>query len=409
MAVDASARGRLRVLDALRHRDFRLLFLGQAVSLIGDAAFVTALGWRTYDLAGAGRLGIVLVCQATALLATLLLGGALADRLSRRRLLIASDLARLAVLAALAGLDASGHLTFALLAVGATLVGLGDGLFYPAFGGMTPLLVDEASLPSANALIGVARWSSVLVGPVFAGFIYAPAGPATVWAVDACSFLVSAGFVYATRPRTIEAAAPEGTLREIVAGARYVATVPWLWVTITLFGLVLMLQFAPQQVLLPKLVDVKFDRGIESFALLSTLFGAGTVAGAVLYGQLQPRRKRGIVTYVVFILNSLATAGIGLAPTFELAGTLCAVRGVCVGIGVAIWETTLMELVPDHLLSRVVSLDYFGSFGLMPVGLAMWAGLAGLAAPGTLLAIGAGASALLLVPPLFRPWLREVD
>src|SRR5215210_9107895 len=88
--------GRVRIFDALRYRDFRLLFAGQTVSLIGDAAFLTALGWRTFTLVGSGRFGIVLVCQATGLLATLLIGGALADRTSRRRMMIVSDLARFA-------------------------------------------------------------------------------------------------------------------------------------------------------------------------------------------------------------------------------------------------------------------------------------------------------------------------
>ena len=83
--------------------------------------------------------------------------------------------------------------------------------------------------------------------------------------------------------------------------------------------------------------------------------------------------------------------------------------GVCVGFGVAIWETMLMELVPEHLFSRVVSLDYFGSFGLMPVGLALAASVSGLAAPGTLIAAGAGANAVLLAILLTRPWLRAVD
>ena len=80
---------------ALRTRDFRLLWSAQAVSLVGDAAFLTALGWRTFTLAGAGKLGLVLVCQSTAMLATVLIGGALADRFSRRRMMITSDLARM--------------------------------------------------------------------------------------------------------------------------------------------------------------------------------------------------------------------------------------------------------------------------------------------------------------------------
>ena len=398
-----------RALEALRHRDFRLLFTGQAVSLIGDAAFVTALGWKTFTLAGSAKLGIVLLCQAVGELTTLLIGGALADRFSRRRLMIVSDLTRLVAVGALAGVDASGHLTFPLLVVFAVLVGLGDGFFYPAFGAIVPLVVEQPSIASANSLIGVARWGSILVGPAFAGFLYQPAGSAAVFAADAGSFLVSALLVYRTRPRVIEASEREGTLREIVSGARYVARVPWLWVTIVLFGVVLMLQLAPQQVLMPKLVTTQWHRGVESYALLATLMGVGTVAGTVLFGQLQPHRRRGVVSYVIWVVNSCAVVGIALSPWYELASTLMVARGLCVGFGTAIWETMLMELVPDHLLSRVVSLDYFGSFGLMPIGLAVAAGVSGLAAPGTLIAAGAGVNAVLLSIVLTRPWLRAVD
>ncbi len=404
-----AARRGPRVLDALRHRDFRLLFTGQAVSLIGDAAFVTALGWKTFTLAGSAKLGVVLVCQAVGVLTTLLVGGALADRLSRRRLMIASDLTRSVAVGALSGVDATGHLSFSLLVVFATLVGLGNGFFYPAFGGMVPLVVEQPSIASANSLIGLARWSSILVGPAFAGFLYRPVGSATVFAADAGSFLVSALLVYLTRPRVIEAAESEGTLREIVSGARYVAHVPWLWVTIVLFGVVLMLQLAPQQVLMPKLVTTQWHRGIGAYALLTTLMGLGTVIGTLLFGQLQPRRRRGVISYVFWVVNSAALVGIALAPWYELAGGLMVLRGFCVGFGVAIWETMMMELVPDHLLSRVVSLDYFGSFGLMPVGLALAAAISGLASPGILIAAGAGANAVMLAVVLTRPWLREID
>jgi MFS family permease len=398
-----------RALEALRHRDFRLLFTGQLVSLIGDAAFVTALGWKTFTLAGSTKLGVVLFCQAVALLTTLLIGGALADRLSRRRLMIVSDLTRLVAVGALAAVDASGHLTFPLLAAFAVLVGLGDGFFYPAFGGMVPLLVEQPSIASANSLIGVARWGSILIGPAFAGFLYHPVGSAAVFGADATSFLVSAFLVYRTRPRVIEAVEREGTFHEIASGARYVARVPWLWTTIVLFGVVLMFQLAPQHVLMPKLVTTQWHRGIGSYALLTTLMGVGTVAGTLLFGQIQPRRRRGVISYVFWVVNSCAVVGIALSPWYELAGALMVARGVCVGFGVAIWETMLMELVPEHLLSRVVSLDYFGSFGLMPVGLALAAGVSGLAAPGTLIAAGAGVNAVLLAIVLTRPWLRSVD
>jgi MFS family permease len=398
-----------RAFHAFRSREFRLVWSAQVVSLVGDAAFVTALGWRTFTLAGSGRLGVVLVCQAIAMLTTVLIGGALADRFPRRTLMIASDLARLAAVGALAGFDASGRLGFPLLLVLATLMGFGDGFFYPAFGGIVPLLVEPNAVPSANAMIGVARWSSILVGPSLAAVIYGGAGSATVFALDAGSFLFSAALLWVTKPRPVEPSAAEGTLREIWAGIRYVSGVPWLWVTISVFALVLMLQFAPQQVLMPKLVSEHFHRGVGSYGLLTSLLGVGTILGTVLFGQLQPRHRRGLLSYGTWVLNSLCIAGLVLSPWFELAGVFAVARGTCIGFSIAVWETMLMELVPENMLSRVVSLDFFGSFGLMPLGLAFSAGIAGLAGPGTIIAGGALFSAALIAAVMTRPWLREVD
>jgi MFS family permease len=402
-------RPRVRAFEALQHRDFRLLFSGQLVSLVGDAAFVTALAWRTFELAGSSKLGIVLVFQSVALLSTVLVGGALADRFSRRRMMIVSDVARFVAVGSLAVLDASGHLTLGSIIVFATLMGLGDGLFYPAFGGMVPLVVDKPLIASANSLIGVARWGSILFGPAIAGLLYAPAGSAVVFAVDAASFLVSATLVWMTRPRRFTTDEPEGTFRAIAGGARYVAGVPWLWVTIALFAVVLMLQFAPQQVLLPKMVHEQWHRGVGAYALLTTLLGVGTVVGTLAFGQLQPRRRRGVLMYGLFVVNSLLFVAFALSPWYPVAGALAVVRGVCIGFGVALWETMLMERVPDQLLSRVVSLDFFGSFGLMPLGLAASAAVASFAPPDVLLAAGAAVSAVLIAVPLTRPWLRAIE
>jgi len=351
----------------------------------------------------------VFVAQAVGLLATLLIGGALADRIPRRTMMIASDLARCAVVAVLAGVDASGHLSFTLLIVLTLLSGLGDGFFFPAVGGIVPLVVEQAALPSANSLIGVARWGSLILGPALAASLYAGTGSSVVFALDAASFLVSAALLWRVRPRAVEPEASEGTVREIAAGVRYVAGIPWLWVTITLFAVILMLQLAPQQVLMPALVRGHFHHGVGAYGFLTTMFGVGTVSGTLAYGQLQPRRRRGIVDYCFWLGNSLAIVALALSPWFAVAAVFALIRGFCVGFGVALWETMLQELVPVQLLSRVVSLDFFGSFGLMPVGLAFAAAVAGLASPGTIIAAGALVSAAMVAVTMTRPWLRAVD
>src|SRR5437867_11497499 len=118
--------------------------------------------------------------QAVGMLATLLLGGALADRYPRRAMMIASDLSRFVLVGLLAGLDVAGGLSVPVLSVLSLLVGLGSGFFRPAFGGIVPLLVESHQLASANALIVLAQRLAIGIGPVFAGVLYAAAGSAIV-------------------------------------------------------------------------------------------------------------------------------------------------------------------------------------------------------------------------------------
>jgi MFS family permease len=407
-AVSAEAQPRLRVLEALAQRDFRLLFSGQTVSQIGDAAFLVALGWRAFTLThSASSLGIVLMVDALALLTTLLVGGVLADRYSRRRLLIGSDLARAAIVGALAAVDASGNLGFGTLIVFVAFHGLGSGLFQPAFGGIVPLLVETTQLGSANALIGISRQAAFVVGPAIAGGIYGTAGSATIFAADAASFVVSAALLSRARTRAFEPAPSLGIRRELLAGVRYVAGVTWLWWTIVTFSLVLMVGYAAVQVLLPKLVEEKWAGGVGSYGLLFTLQGVGMLFGSVVLGQLSPTRGRMRLIYSLFVINTMSTVAFALSPWFSLAASLTVVRGFCIGFGITLWDTMVMQLVPGHMLSRVISMDWFGSIGLLPAGLGLWAALSGLAAPSTLVAASAAVCSLLFLAGLANPRVRS--
>ena len=390
-----------RTLQAFRSRNFRLVWSGQTISLIGNAAFLVAIGWKTVSITGsAGSLGIVLMAEGLAMLATLLIGGALADRYERRRLMIVSDLARLGVVGALAVVDATGHLSFPLLIAFAVGVGLGDGFFHPAFGGIVPLVVESPSIPSANAMIGISRQMSFMVGPALAAGLYSATGSATVFAFDAVSFAVSAWLLLLARPRAIEPEPGEGTLREIFAGARYVASIPWLWVTIGLAALVLMLVMAPYQALLPQLVKDNFNRGVGSYGLIFSIQAAGMVLGTIVFGQTNPRRHRVVLTYVAWAINDVCTIFFALSHVYEVAIALVFLRGALIAYGIAIWETVLMEMVPENRLSRVISLDFFGSLGLTPVGFALAAVLAGVLSPATIIVAGASIAMVLWLAPL---------
>jgi MFS family permease len=383
---------------AFRSRDFRLLWIGQTVSFTGDAAFLVALGWRVTELGGS--LAFVLAAESLALLTTLLWGGVLADRYPRRRLMISSDVARAACIAVFLALDASGHLTVEAVIVLAVCFGLADGFFQPAFGGIVPLVVEQPLLASANSWISIARNGSAVLGPAVAAALYDTLGPSPVWAIEGTSFLVSAAALWFARPRAVESEPRQGVLRELLAGFRYVTSVPWIWTGIAIATFILMVAFAPYTALLPEIVRGHYDRDVGSYGLLFSLMAAGIVAGSLLYARWNPRRRRVAICFGAFGINDLGIVAVAVSPWFWLATVAVVWRGFFIGVGLAAWLTMITELVPEGLLSRVLSLDYFGSFALTPVGFA----LAGLAttvfAATTVVAVGGAIGLVLWFVPL---------
>ncbi len=397
-------------LSAFRSRDFRLLWGGQTVSFAGDMAFLVAIGWYVTTLTGsAGSLGVVLAIQSAALLTTLLIGGVIADRYPRRRLMIGSDLARAVLVGILAALDATGSLSFRAILVLVALIGLADGFFQPAFGGIVPLVVEQPFLASANSMLNVARQTAAIGGPALAALVYGTAGSTTVFALDAASFVFSAALLWLARPRRLDAEPTEGPWRDLAAGFRYVASVPWLWSGILVTTLILMVAMTPYQSLLPRLVRTHFHLGIGAYGLLFSLQAVGMVLGSFTYAHVNPRRKRAILCFAAFSINDAFMLLLAVSPWFPLAAAASSVRGFFIGVGIGLWMTMVTELVPEGYLSRVISLDFFGSFGLTPVGYLVAAGLAGLFAPQAIIAVGATLGALLWLLPLVSARVREVD
>jgi MFS family permease len=395
------------VLHALRSRDFRLLWSGQLVSLIGNGAFFVAVGWRVTDLTGgASSLALVLLAMSLAMLTTLLIGGALADRHGRRRLMILSDLVRAGFVGALALADATDHLSFALVLVLAIGVGLGDGFFHPAFGGIVPQTVEAHLLPSANSLIGLSRHASFVVGPAIAAGLYDVVGSSSVFALDAGSYVFAAALLWRARPRQTEPEPYESTWKGILDGARYVATVPWLWVAILFASVVLMVGMAPFQSLLPQYVETHFGRGVGAYGFLFTAQAIGMIVGTLVYGQLVPKRHRIVQIYGAFAVNDLFTIGLVLSPWYELGVVFVVLRGMMIGFGIASWETLLMERVPESKLSRVISLDYFGSLGLTPAGYALTAVVSSYVPAQAILVTGFSLAFLLWSTPLLSRSIR---
>jgi MFS family permease len=129
--------------------------------------------------------------------------------------------------------------------------------------------------------------------------------------------------------------------------------------------------------------------------------------GSLVFGQMNPRGHRVVIMYLLFALNDVFVVAMALTHQFELGLFFVLCRGLCIGFGLGVWNTLMMQFVPESKLARVSSLDFFGSFALVPVGYALTAIVAGLFAPSTLLIAGFTLSAFLWTAPLALSRVRE--
>ncbi len=378
MASAAPERGAF--VKALRVRPFALLWGGQAISAIGDGAFLTALSWQVLVLTGsATALGIVLVAQSIPRVTFLLFGGIVADRLPCRVVLLWSDSARAVFVLAIAALGWLHVLRlWHLVALGLGF-GLAEAFFIPAYQAIPPQIVPGEALTSANALTGASRSLSLLIGPALGAALVAIQGPSSAFAFDGATFVISALFLIAMRPPPGEpaqsgVATRESVLGGIRAGLGYVLRSPWLWVTIAMASLG-NIAWAPLQVSLPRLVHDVYGQGVWLLGFILSASAAGALIATVVIGHLPRLPRRGLIAYSALIASSLAFLALGLplpraaAPAIAIAAAV--VFGVGTGIFDVIWVTVMQELVPSNMLGRVSSIDWLGSFCVTPVGFAL--------------------------------------
>lgn len=404
--------GRLRDnLGALSERQFRLLWLGQSVSGLGDAMALLALPFAVLSITGSATgIGLVMIAWVVSRTALTLLGGVWADRVSRRSLMLASDLVRALTQAAAAALLVTGQARLAHLIVLALVFGAADAFFNPAQTGLVPATVSAGRLQQANALIGVSRSTVALIGPGLAGVMIAALGPGWVYAVDSASFVVSALFLALLRvPAVGRAAERQHLLSDLRGGWREVAARTWVWASILYFAVVNMATTAI--FVLGPLVAVRSLGGAQAWGAVGSAATAGSIAGGLAAVRLRPRRPLLAGTFAV---ATIALESALLARPFPLpviaASAFIGFAGV--SFDSALWYTALQQHVPERSLSRVSSYDWMGSFVFQPIGLAAAGPLAAAVGLGqTLLASAAlvltSSAAILLVPSVRQ--LRRVD
>jgi MFS family permease len=358
------------LVGALRERRFRLLWIGQTTSTLGDGLVPVALAFaviQTLDL-GPTALGVVLAAQTLPLVAFVLAGGVWADRLPRQMVMLVSDLIRCAVQATIAVLLLSGRAQLWQLVVLVAIYGTAQAFFQPAATGLVPATISPPRLQQANALLGLSRSLAFVVGPAVAGVVAAATNPGSVFVVDSVTFAVSATSLALLRlPRSRREGERRSFFADLKGGWHELISHTWLWVIVAWAATFLGIVVAPWMTLGPVVAKQSLG-GAAAWGLIAAGWGAGTVCGGLIALRWKPLRP--MLTCTLLVL--LVAPGIALlavhAPA-PLIATAQAMGGFGMGIFSAVWQTTLQQHVPEESLSRVSAWDWMGSFLFLPLGL----------------------------------------
>lgn len=366
-----------RTFDSLRrHRNYRLYFGGQIVSISGTWMQNTAQAWLVLQLTGsAAAVGVLAVCQFAPYTLLGLAGGVVADRLDRRRTLVVTQSIPIVLSAALAALSLSGHVRVWEVDLLAALYGCVLCVDTPARQAFTVDMVGRRELPNAVALNSSLFNASRIIGPALAGLVIGSFGVGPCFAINAASYVAVVVSLLAMDTGALHQGARSGRPPTVVRGVReglaYVARTPRIRVVLLmmLFVGTISMNF---NVLVPVLAAHTLQSGAPTLGLLLAMFGLGALAGALFSASIGTASWR-------WLLGGGFGLGIGelvLAPqrTVAAAALLLALSGVAFTLYTSNSNSTLQLLVPDALRGRVLAIYAWVFFGTAPIGgyLAGW-------------------------------------
>jgi MFS family permease len=401
------------LLRALRHRPFALLWSGQTISTVGDRIYQVALAWWVLQKTGSTvAMGTVLILTVAPMLVFLLLGGVLVDRLPRLRLMVVSDLVRGVVVSLTAWLTFADRLAIGHVYALSFVFGLVDAFFQPAYRAAVPELTPAQDLPSANSLTSLSGQLSGIAGPALGAAVVATGGTALAFGLDGLSFFVS---VCCLLPLLKSSTVPQqretshGILDDLREGLAAVMASPWLWITIAVAGISNIAYAGPMEVALPFLIRDHFHADVAMLGLFYSASSVGSVLAALWLGRMGRLRRRGLWVYGPWMAIGILVLVMGLP--IPVQGILVAsfLIGACNTVLGLVWVNTLQEIVPQHLLGRVTSVDYLGSYVFLPVGFAVGGWAARLLGPAPVFVLGGALQAALVCLGLLHPGIRSLD
>jgi MFS family permease len=394
------------VRDALRERNVRLLVGSGAVDALGNGMAQIALAFAVLQIGGAADLGLTFLAREVPMVVFLLLGGIWADRVSRKVLLVLGDVAMGSAQVLTALLFLTHHATVWRVALLQVVFGVANSFTRPASTGLIAQAVSDTHLQEANALLNLSRSLSRIVGPAIGGLIVVAANPGWALAVDAATFFVSAAFYLQLRIPASERPERSHMIHELREGWGEFVSRTWLWTIVASFGFFQLTLF-PALLVLGPLVAKENLGGAGAWGLILAFQGVGSVVGGVLALRLHPPRPLVASTLLCLPIAGLL-ALLGASAPVALLCVVGFVASVGLTCGDIIWFTTFQRQVPDHLMSRLSSFDWFGSVALNPIGYALVGPLANHLGVAETLYFAAMANALVTLVVASTPAIRNL-
>jgi MFS family permease len=393
-------------LGALQERQFRLLWLGQTSSAVGDSLVPVALAFAVLGLSGSARdLGLVLGVNTLARAALTLAGGVWADRLPRRAVMLAADVVRAATELFVAAIILTGSAELWMFLVSAAVLGAAAAFFSPASTGLVPQVVSPERLQQANALISISRGSISIFGPAVSGLLVAGVGAGWVFAIDSITFVGSAAFLLAMRVPTRARPQRQSFVRDLAEGWREVRSRTWLSAGLVCFS-ISNLSVAAYFVLGPLVVEEELS-GARDWGIALTGGAVGGIVGSALALRFRPRHP---LRWSFLVILPITLQLLALIPPVPAAGLFfTAVLAVAaIALSNVLWNTTLQERIPEHALSRVSAYDWMVSLVFMPIGYAVAGPLAEAIGVDETLALAAGICLVANLSVLLVPDVRNL-
>jgi MFS family permease len=374
--------------EALRDRNFRLLFAGRAISYVGTYLAPIAVAFAILDLGGsATEVGVSFAAWTIAQVAALAFGGVLGDRLPRRAVMIAGDAASCAVRTGMGVLVVTGHARIWELIALQACGGAAVAFYNPSFYGLVREIVRPELLQQANGYLAIARFAAFPLGAALGGTIVATVGPGTALLFDAATYGASALLLSQVRVTSL-ARAGSSFLRELRDGWSAFVEHTWVWVLVLWIALYFLITYAPFFVLGPYIAKHAMG-GARTWGIVVTGEGIGALLGGLAGLRFRPQRPMVAVSFL-FLPTAIQSVLLAFHARVELLAPAAALAGFAFSCGTVVWDTSMQRTIAPDKLARVAAYSWMGAMVFLPAGYALAGPISSLVGMRAYLLFGAG-------------------